>query len=187
MMEQICRTLKPFANIYTVLLMWFLTITNFYICLKPIHDYAAIAGLKSMPVILDALFYYTPDEGYQTLSILGIDGRNAYRLTNYYDFVLPIILFLSLTLPNIALGEKCYCLIAPFIYMISDYIENLAEKYVLEIYPERNDSMMTLACYAGLSKFGFLFLSVLIIIINLFKWILKEKPQSTSNNKKKQK
>ncbi|CAF1550639.1 unnamed protein product [Adineta ricciae] len=108
--------------------------------------------LKTTPAILDALFYNTPDEGSQTLTVLHVGGRNAYRLANYYDFVLPIILFLSLSLPNTALGEKCYCPTAPFIYMISDYIENIAEKYILEIYSKQNDSMMTLACYAGLKK-----------------------------------
>ncbi|UJR24411.1 hypothetical protein I4U23_005787 [Adineta vaga] len=174
MIEQICRTLKPLANIYTILFIWLLAITNFYLCIKPMKDYAVIAGLKTTPVVLDALNYYTSDEGYQTLTVLGVDGRNAYRLTNYYDFVLPFFLFLSLSLPNIALDESCHCVIAPFIYMISDYIENLAEKYVLEIYPERNDLMMTLASYTGLIKISFFYISVLIVIINLIKWIIKQ-------------
>ncbi|CAF4232306.1 unnamed protein product, partial [Adineta steineri] len=99
--------------------------------------------------------YYTPDEGYQALTRLGNDGRNAYRLSNYTDFILPFLLFLSLSLPNLALGKGSRYIISPLIYMISDYIENIAEKYVLEIYPKRNDSIMMLACYSGLIKMIF--------------------------------
>ena len=115
-------------------------------------DYATAAGLKTTPTVLDGMNYYTPDEGYQALSSLGDNGRNAYRLANYADFVLPILLFLSLSLPNVALGKRCHYVIGPLIYMISDYIENIFEKYVLEIYPKRNDLIMTLACYSGLVK-----------------------------------
>ncbi|CAF4861707.1 unnamed protein product, partial [Rotaria sp. Silwood1] len=94
--------------------------------------------------------YYTPDEGYQALTVLGDEGRNAYRLATPADVVLPFLVFLSLSLPAVTLGKKCRYAISPFIYMISDYIENIAEIYVLGIYPKRNDSIMTLACYAVL-------------------------------------
>ena len=168
-MESIYKTLKPLANIYLIVLIWFLTFMNFYSCLKPIKDYATTTGLKTTPKILDELYYYTPDEGYQILTALDVGGRNAYRFANSLDFILPILLFLSLSLPDIALGERCHCLIMPFVYMISDYIENIAERYVLEIYPKRNDLMMTLAIYAGIVKFTSLGISVLILIFNLFK------------------
>ena len=151
-------------------------------------DYATAAGLKKIPTVLDAMTYYTPDEGYQALSSLGDDGRNAYRLTNYVDFVIPLFFFLSLSLPNVALGKtRCHYVIGPLICMISDYIENIFEKYVLEIYPKRNDLIMTLACYAGLVKFASFAVSLLILIINGLKWVLKPKDPSQSKSQKKQK
>ncbi|CAF3774261.1 unnamed protein product, partial [Rotaria sordida] len=94
--------------------------------------------------------YYTPDEGYQALTVLGDEGRNAYRLATHADVILPFLVFLSLSLTAVTLGKKYRYAIGPFIYMIADYIENIAEIYVLRIYPKRNDSIMTLACYAGL-------------------------------------
>ncbi|CAF4593651.1 unnamed protein product [Rotaria sp. Silwood2] len=103
-----------------------------------------------MPTILDTMTYYTPEEGYQTLSNLGDNGRHAYRLTNYAEFVFPVLLFLSLSLSNLAMGKRHQYIVGPFLYMIFEYVENLAEKYVLEIYPNRHDSVMKLACYAGL-------------------------------------
>ena len=186
-MEQLCKILNPLANVHSILLIWSLTILNFYLCAKPLLDYAAAAGLKTIPVVLDTMTYYTPDEGYQALSSLGDDGRNAYRLGNYADFVLPLCFFLSLSLPNVALGKRSHYIVAPLIYMISDYIENIFEKYVLEIYPNRNDLIMTLACYAGLVKMIFIFGSLLILIINGLKWVLKPKDLSQSKSQKNQK
>ncbi|CAF3557763.1 unnamed protein product [Rotaria sp. Silwood1] len=172
-MEQLCRVLKPIANIYIISLSWSLAIFNLYLFNKPLRECAMSVGLNTIPIVLDTMSYYTPDEGYQVLSDLGDNGRNAYRLANYTDFVLPILLFLSLSLPNLALRKGCQYVIVPLIYMISDYIENVAEKYVLEIYPRRNDFVMTLACYFGLIKIITFFGSLLILIINGLQWILK--------------
>lgn len=185
MMKQLYRILKPLANIYIIILSWSLTILNFYLCFKPLNEYATSAGLNKTPTILDAMTYYTPEEGYQALTVLGHNGRNAYRLTNYADFVLPVLLFLSLSLPNLAVGKGSQYIIGPLFYMISDYIENIAEKYVLEIYPKRNDSIMTIACYAGLLKWLFFYGSLLIMVINGVRWILKKKNQSESKSQKK--
>jgi hypothetical protein len=70
-MEQLCRILKPLANIYIILLSWLLTILNLYLYMKPLFEYATTAGLKTIPIVLDRMTYYTPDEGCQALSILG--------------------------------------------------------------------------------------------------------------------
>jgi hypothetical protein len=176
-MEQLCRMLKPLANIYIIILILSLTVLNFYFVAKPLLEYATSAGLDTFPVVLDTMTYYTPDEGYQVLSVLGNNGRNAYRLANYIDFVFPIFLFLSLSLPNLALGKGYQYIIGPLICMISDYIENIAAKYVLEIYPKRNDYVMNLACYAGLMKLFSACVSLLILIINGWKKLSNSKNQ----------
>ena len=152
--------------------------------MKPLKEYATSAGLDTPPIVLDTMNYYTPDEGYQALTILGENGRNAYRLANYTDFVLPFLLFLSLSLPNLALGKGYRYIIGPLIYMIIDYFENIAEKYVLEIYPQRNDFVMTLACYFGLIKMISLCGSLVVLIINGLMRILKPKAQLESRNQK---
>jgi len=165
-MKKLYYTLKPFANRYTVLIIWLLAVLNFYFCCKPLLDYGASIGSNKFPIVLDSLYYFTPDDGYEVLSNLGDQGRQAYRLLNYIDFILPISLFLSLSLPNLAMNKGPAYIIAPFLYMISDYIENLAEKYVLEIYPNRHDTIMSLACYAGLLKMFFFWSSLFILIVN---------------------
>lgn len=138
--------------------------------MKPMLDYAAAAGLKTLPTVLDTLTYYTPDEGYQTLAVLGDQGRDAYRWTNYADFVIPVLFFLSVSLPNVAMGKDSRYIVAPLIYMISDYLENIAQKFVLEIYPKRNDFVMTAACYAGMVKMVTLTGSMLVLIIDGLLW-----------------
>jgi hypothetical protein len=169
-MEELYILLKPLANIYCVLLSWSLTIINFYIMLKPLKDYASSASLTATPVILDILNYYTPDEGYQVLSNLGEDGRNAYRFVNYGEFIFPFLIALSMGLSSIALGKGCYHLIAPSVYMVFDYLENIAEKYVLEIFPERNDFVMQLACYFGLVKMLAGSVALTILALSLLQW-----------------
>lgn len=180
-MKYISRQLQPLTNIYVIFFIWAVTIGSFYLCFKPLLDYAAAAGLETTPTILDGLNYYTPDEGYEVLSKLGDRGRDAYRLTNYADFILPVCLFLSLSLPHLAMKNNDRFLILPLIYMISDYMENITEKYVLEIYPKRNDFIMTLACYTGLIKIIAFAVSMLLLIINGLLWIR----QSASRNKQK--
>lgn len=180
-MKYIYHLLKPLTNIYIIFFIWAVAICNFYLCLKPIMDYATAAGLETRPTILDELHYYTPDEGYDVLSKLGDGGRQAYRWTNYADFLLPLVLFLSLSVPHVAMKNNDRFLILPLIYMIFDYMENLAEKYVLEIYPQRNDFIMTLACYTGLIKFTSLAVSILLLIIS---GLLRIR-QATSRNKQK--
>jgi hypothetical protein len=177
-MEQLCRILKPLANIYIIIVAWLLMILNFYLFFVPLREYAASAGLKTTPIVLDMLYYYTPDEGYQTLTNLGEKGRDAFRLANYVDFAIPLTIFFALSLPNVAMGKGCLHIIGPMVCAVSDYIENIAEKYVLEIYPKRNDLVMTLACYAGLVKMGSAYVSLLMLIINGLKFMCKPKVQS---------
>lgn len=74
-MEQLYRLLKPLANIYVILLSWCLSILNLYLFIKPLKEYAKSAGLDTTPIVLDAMNYYTPYEGYQALKILGENGR----------------------------------------------------------------------------------------------------------------
>jgi hypothetical protein len=177
-MEQLYKLLKPLANIYTVLLLWSLTIVNVYFIVKPLNDYAISASLPTMPVVLATMNYYTSDEGYQVLSNLGEDGRNAYRLLNYADFVFAALIFLSWSLSNIALGKGRYHVIAPFVVMVFDYLENIAEKYVLEIFPERNDFVMNLACYFGLVKISAAGVTLMFLALNVLQWFWKRQKRS---------
>ena len=176
-MEKLCRILKPLANIYVIIVAWLLLILNFYLYFKPLLEYAASAGLKVTPTVLDTMMYYTPDEGYQALTVLGKEGREAFRLANYIDFAIPLAIFFALSLPNVAMGKGSLHLIGPIVCSVSDYIENIAEKYVLEIYPKRNDLVMTLACYAGLVKIGSAYLSLFLLIINGLRFMCKPKTQ----------
>ena len=133
------------------------------------NEYAESVGMSTTPMVLDTMSYYTPADGYRALSVLGPGGRNAYRLLNYVDFLVPLANFLSLSLSNIALGSEGAGVTFPFLYFIADYAENLAERYVLEIYPTRNDAVMTLACYFGLIKMLFGAISLLILLVTITK------------------
>ena len=176
--EQLSRVLRPVSNIYGILVVWSLAGLSLYLCFKPMTDYAASIGLKSTPIVLDTVTYYTPEEGYQILSTLGEKGRNAYRWTNYADFAFPLFLALSVSLPQLALGQSARHLVPALTYLIFDYLENVAEKYVLEIYPKRNDQVMTLACYLGIVKMLAINASLLLLVIGGLGWLLTTKSQS---------
>ena len=177
-MKAIYTLLKPLANIYCILLSWSLTIINFYVMWKTLTDYASSASLGTTPLVLDMMNYYTADEGYQVLANLGEDGRNAYRLVSYVDFIFPFLICLSLSLSSIALGKGNHHLIAPFVCMVFDYLENIAEKYVLEIFPDRNDFIMTLACYFGLVKMFASSVALLILAFSILQWFWRWQKRS---------
>ncbi|UJR12624.1 hypothetical protein I4U23_016799 [Adineta vaga] len=181
-MEKLYKFLKPMANIYTILFMWSLSIVNFYFLVKPLNDYAISASLDTIPIVLDTMNYYTSEEGYQVLSNLGEDGRNAYRLVNYVDFIFPFLICLSLTLSNIALKQRYYHIIAPFVFMIFDYLENIAEKYVLEIFPGRNDFIMNLACYFGLMKMLAMSIAWINLLWNILQYFCKRQQRSSEKH-----
>lgn len=183
--EQLSRALRPLANIYVIAVVWLLTGTNLYLFLKPLNDFAVLMGLSNTPVVLDSMNYYTAEQGYQALAMLGNDGRHAYRLSNYTDFVLPVLLFLALSLPSLALRQSARHLIGPLIYMISDYLENVAEKYVLELYPKRNDTVMRLACYTGVVKMISLCASLLLLVVHGLRWIFTAARQSERKQREK--
>jgi hypothetical protein len=179
---KLIQVLRPLANIYVIALVWVLTGINLYLFMKPLNDYAVSMGLANQPIVLDMMNYYTAEQGYQALSILGDGGRDAYRLSSYTDFVLPVLVFLAMFLPHLAQGQGARYVIGPSIYIISDYIENVAEKYVLELYPQRNDTVMRLACYAGLVKMIGLCVSLFLLVIHGLRWILT----ATSRSERKQ-
>lgn len=172
LMRSLARILEPLANIYVIFLCWLLSIINLKLFMIPLDNYAKEAGLLKTPDVLDVLNYYSPEEGYQALALLGEQGRHAYRLANYTDFVLPVLLFLSVGLPFIALKKSPSHLILAFLYLITDYLENLAEKYVLEIFPERNDTIMMIACYTGLTKIITIYGSLLVLLIDRLYWLM---------------
>lgn len=177
-MEQLHTLLKPLANIYCILLAWSLTIINLYLMQKTLKDHASSASLSITPLVLDMMSYYTADEGYQVLSNLGEDGRNAYRLISYADFVFPFLICLSMGLASIALGKGNHHLIAPFVCMVFDYLENVAEKYVLEIFSARNDIVMTLACYFGLVKMFASSVALIILAFSILQWFWRWRKRS---------
>ncbi|CAF1646448.1 unnamed protein product [Adineta ricciae] len=174
-MKQLYKLLKSLDNIYIILLLWSLTTINLYFLAKPLNDYTISASLTTIPTVLDTMTYYTADEGYQVLSNLGEGGRNAYRLVNYVDFVFPFLMFLSISSSNIAFGKGRYYLIAPLVCMVFDYLENIAERYVLEIFPERNDFVMNLACYFGLVKMSAVIVSGSLFTFNVLQWFWRRR------------
>ena len=183
--EQLSRVLRPMANIYVIAVVWLLTGINLYLFMKPLNDYAVATGLANPPIVLDSMNYYTAEQGYQALTILGDGGRHAYRLSNYTDFVLPVLLSLALSLSSLALGQSARHLIGPLIYMISDYLENVAEKYVLELYPKRNDTVMRLACYAGLVKMISLCPSLFMLVVHGLKSVFTATRRSERKQREK--
>lgn len=177
-MKKLCKLLKPLATKSIILLVWFLVCVNIYYFFKPLNEYTKSAGLDKIPNFLDEMNYYTPQEGYESLRALGDGGRDAYRIANYTDFVLPVLLFLALSLPMLAMEIGDFYIIPPLVYMVTDYIENCAQKYVLEIYPQRNDFVMTTACYFGLIKIITFYIGVLTLLVFGCIWMCKSKNRS---------
>lgn len=170
-MKKLTQKLTEYAKVSIIVPCWFFLALSAYLFWKPIYDYTYANGLDMVPDVLDSVTFYTANQGYQILIDLKSGGRDAYRLANYIDFILPIFLFLSLSLTNLVLNKTNPSVKYPFIYLVSDYLENLTEKYVLEIFPERNDFVMNLTCYLGVIKMLFFTGSSILLLLNFYRWM----------------
>ncbi len=127
--------------------------------------------------LLDLRSWYTPIDVFNLFSLLGVDGREAYRFfTIFIDMLYPLVygfwfcLILTLLLKRIFQNNSTFlCLrLIPFGIVLSDYIENLSILYLLNTFPQINGVSVIIGAIASFSKWIFTILTILILIIAIF-------------------
>lgn len=130
-----------------------------------IRPYASGAG------ILDVELFYTAEQAYERLDLLGEQGRMAYLHVLLGDLVYPALLggllFVSISLMVRALNPGNlswhYLVFLPLVNMVFDYCENAALFSLLHAFPARLPLVATMSGLFTFTKNLFGLLSFLVL------------------------
>lgn len=145
-----------------------------------------LMGLASFSIhnILDLKLSYTPDIVYSLFSQLEEDGRNVYKSSTlfidmpyaiFYGFVYSFSLVLLLK--KTSFSDNSFLILVPFGISFFDILENIGILSLLYHYPTRLNHLVVSTSLATSLKWLFAVLSILLLIILLFKqkvWAKKE-------------
>ena len=128
---------------------------------------------------LDLHFSYSPDRVYEHLTMLGPDGRTAYTgwaLTSdlafpvIYSLTLSVALMLVLRELSLPASRLRYRSLLPFLTVILDWCENLSLVWATYVFPERVDSIASLASSFTSLKWILIVSTVLILSVAVSFW-----------------
>ncbi|MBI5353738.1 MAG: hypothetical protein HZB50_13935 [Chloroflexi bacterium] len=123
--------------------------------------------------ILDLKFFYTAPQAYETLDLLGEQGRAIYLRILTADMIYPTVLglFLAVTITfifqhTLSPASRLYLLnVLPIANTLFDYCENIITLTLLKNYPSHLNAVATVNGFFTLAKnlFGLLSFSILLI------------------------
>ncbi len=114
--------------------------------------------------ILDGQLFYTADKAYQVIGSYGHTGRETYiRGTLALDFIYPLVYSVMLSLLLFKATKDQILSSLPFVILLLDYFENITLLTVVFNFPERIDSVATIAGFITLLKWFMVAASVLLL------------------------
>lgn len=135
--------------------------------------------------LMDLSFGFTPERGYEIINSYGEDGRRVYFFVeSFIDVIYPIIYSTAFVLLISFLMKKnqwkSYLTInlIPYGSLVFDLLENLGIVIMLKSFPERVDFWAKLASNAGIAKWFFAGVTLIVVFINLISWginVIKKK------------
>ncbi|MCZ2443282.1 MAG: hypothetical protein LC101_05870 [Flavobacteriales bacterium] len=155
----------------------------------------AIVAFYFMPIATNRITPYLEDRtipdleaGYdfdhieELMDVMGLEGREAYRqMLLGVDLIYPVIYamllatgivyFLTRTFPSIRLLWLMG--IFPFFAMLADYVENFSMVQIISSFPDINPHTVARASSATTLKWGFVFLSLVVLSISLLANLIK--------------
>ena len=125
---------------------------------------------------LDLYLSYSPDQAYEYLAVLGVEGRSAsisMALTS--DMVFPVVYAMALSVALVLVlrkrlllsGRLRYLCLFPFLIVIADWCENLCLAMVMHAFPERADALVRAASLFTSLKWMFIALTILVLLVAL--------------------
>lgn len=140
--------------------------------LFPAHG---IGGFK----LLDLHIHYSPDQVYEHLAMLGVEGRTAYigwALTSdlafavIYALALSVVLILILRELFPPVSRFRHLSLLPFLTVFTDWGENLSLAWVTHVFPARVDAVVFFASFLTSLKWIFIALTVLTLLAMVSLW-----------------
>jgi len=103
---------------------------------------------------LDLYFSYSPDQVYQHLAALGVEGRSAsIHMALTTDMVFPVVYAMALSVMLALVLRKLlppasrfrYLCLFPFMIVLADWCENAGLAMVMRTFPEQTDAIVLAA------------------------------------------
>lgn len=132
--------------------------------------------------LMDLSIGFTPDRGYEIIDSYGEEGRKSYLMGEIIiDVIYPIIYSIAFTLlvsfifkKVFQSGQLIYKLnVLPLFCALFDFIENAGIVRMLTAFPERADQAAQLASGAGLLKWAFTGITIILFLTGLIAWAIK--------------
>lgn len=128
-------------------------------------------------VSLDAQMFYTPDQAYETVGSYGDASRFWIIIYLTWDVVNPILYTLAFSLLISWFFQRSFkpdskwqrLNLLPFGAGFFDLLENISIVTMLSAYPAGLTAVAWLSTICTLGKIGFLGLSLLLVLIGVFK------------------
>jgi len=123
--------------------------------------------------LLDMTTFYAPEQAFEMIENYGPEGRAYYNYIQMVDFFFPIVYSLFFTfliaklmmLNNLFQPRWRFLAFVPLIAGICDWLENIGIFAMLRIYPRDFRIIAVLTNMVCVLKFGFILLSIVIIIV----------------------
>lgn len=131
--------------------------------------------------LMDLSFGFTPERGYSILESYGEEGRKVYFFVeSFVDIIYPIIYTTAFVLlvsflfkkNNWNTGKIAILNIVPLAGMVFDMLENFGIIQMLRAFPEKVEFWAKFASNAGLVKWGFAGITILLALGGLIFWLI---------------
>ena len=171
-LSSMVRRITSLKSFLILLVLYMVVFTTFFYADVPfgLNKMRQYAGAVN---ILDLKFFYTAPQAYETLDLLGEQGRGIYLSILAADMIYPTVLglFLAVTITfifqhTLSPASRLYMLnVLPVANTLFDYCENIMTLILLKNYPSHLNAAATVNGFFTLAKnlFGFLSFSVLLI------------------------
>jgi hypothetical protein len=132
--------------------------------------------------ILDLMFGFTPQRAYEVLNAYGEEGRQtSLFMGSVVDSIYPLvytglnILTISYLSQKLLPADSFWRLLnlTPIVAMLADYAENMGIISLIQSFPTLNNSTSHMASTAGMIKWIFAGISIVLIIGGLIGWGMK--------------
>ena len=171
-LSSMVRRITSLKSFLILLVLYMVVFTTFFYADVPfgLNKMRQYAGAVN---ILDLKFFYTAPQAYETLDLLGEQGRGIYLRILAADMLYPTVLglFLAVTITfvfqhTLSPTSRLYFLnVLTICNNVFDYLVNITTLILLKNYPSHLDTLATVNGFFTLIKnlFGFLSFSVLLI------------------------
>ncbi len=124
--------------------------------------------------ILDSQFSYTSKEAYNILAKYNSEELKQYFIVELtVDLIYPIIYTMFFSFLIFKLSKKSYLSLLPLLILLSDYFENIGIAIIIDYYPQKMPSFVTLISSFTTLKWTLVAISILIIFALLIQKLLK--------------